>query len=78
MAKRRNFTPEFKAEVVLEALCGQSSQADSVANITSAMFNSQSGNANFLKMRQPSLNLLISRRMRLRSVLLNLNNLLVN
>ena len=28
MAKRRNFTPEFKAEVVLEALNGQSSQAE--------------------------------------------------
>ncbi|MDE0482241.1 MAG: transposase [Candidatus Poribacteria bacterium] len=28
MAKRRSFTPEFKAEVVLEALCGQSSQAE--------------------------------------------------
>lgn len=28
MAKRRTFTPEFKAEVVLEALCGQSSQAE--------------------------------------------------
>ncbi|RKU08427.1 hypothetical protein C6501_16515 [Candidatus Poribacteria bacterium] len=28
MAKRRRFTPEFKAEVVLEALCGQSSQAE--------------------------------------------------
>lgn len=28
MAKRRNFTPEFKAEVVLEALIGQSSQAE--------------------------------------------------
>ena len=27
MAKRRRFTPEFKAEVVLEALSGQSSQA---------------------------------------------------
>ena len=27
MAKRRNFTPEFKAEVVLEALRGESSQA---------------------------------------------------
>ena len=26
--KRRNFTPEFKAEVVLEALCGESSQAE--------------------------------------------------
>ena len=28
MAKRRNFTPEFKAEVVLEALRGQTSQAE--------------------------------------------------
>ena len=28
MAKRRRFTPEFKAEVVLEALCGESSQAE--------------------------------------------------
>ena len=27
MAKRRRFTPEFKTEVVLEALSGQSSQA---------------------------------------------------
>ena len=26
--KRRTFTPEFKAEVVLEALCGESSQAE--------------------------------------------------
>ncbi|MYG00135.1 transposase [Candidatus Poribacteria bacterium] len=28
MAKRRRFTPEFNAEVVLEALSGQSSQAE--------------------------------------------------
>ena len=28
MAKRRNFTPEFKAEVVLEVLRGESSQAE--------------------------------------------------
>ena len=28
MAKRRPFTPEFKAEVVLEALRGESSQAE--------------------------------------------------
>ncbi len=28
MAKRRKFTSEFKAEVVLEALCGESSQAE--------------------------------------------------
>ena len=26
--KRRTFTPEFKTEVVLEALCGESSQAE--------------------------------------------------
>ena len=28
MAKRRRFTPEFKAEVVIEALRGESSQAE--------------------------------------------------
>ena len=28
MAKRTRYTPEFKAEVVLEALCGDSSQAE--------------------------------------------------
>ena len=28
MAKRRRFTPKFKAEVVLEALCGETSQAE--------------------------------------------------
>ena len=28
MAKRRKFTPEFKTEVVLEALRGESSQAE--------------------------------------------------
>ena len=28
MAKRRRFTAEFKAKVVLEALCGESSQAE--------------------------------------------------
>ena len=28
MAKRRRYTPEFKAEVVLEALSGESSQAE--------------------------------------------------
>ena len=28
MAKRRRFTPEFKAEVVLEVLSGESSQAE--------------------------------------------------
>ena len=28
MAKRRKFTPQFKAEIVIEALTGQSSQAE--------------------------------------------------
>ena len=28
MAKRRRFTPQFKAEVVIEVLTGQSSQAE--------------------------------------------------
>ena len=28
MAKRRRFTPQFKAEVVIEALMGHSSQAE--------------------------------------------------
>ena len=28
MAKRRRFTPQFKAEVAIEALMGQSSQAE--------------------------------------------------
>ena len=28
MAKRRRFTPEFKGEVVLEALRGETSQAE--------------------------------------------------
>ena len=28
MAKRRRFTPQFKAEIVIEALTGQSSQAE--------------------------------------------------
>ncbi len=27
MTKRRKFTPQFKAEIVIEALTGQSSQA---------------------------------------------------
>ena len=31
MAKRRKFTPEFKAEVVLEVLSGVTSQAEAVS-----------------------------------------------
>ena len=33
--KRRNFTPEFKAEVVLEALSGEVHKRSCVADITS-------------------------------------------
>ena len=40
------------------------------------MFNSQSGNANYLKMRQPSLKLMINRTECLNSGSPNLNNLL--
>ena len=40
------------------------------------MFNSQSGNANYLKMRQPSLKLMINRTECLNSRSPNLNNLL--
>ena len=72
--KRRNFTPEFKAEVVLEALSGGSSQAECVDDITSAMNNFQSGSDSFLKMPQPSLNLLINSLMPLRSGSPNLSN----
>ena len=68
MAKRRRFTPEFKeTEVVIEALSGESSQAElcrkhsSSRVSTSVTNNCQSGNANSLKTRRPSLNLLISR-----------------
>ena len=77
--KRRNFTPEFKAEVVLEALSGESSQAELCRRHTSAMNNFQSGSDSFLKMRCPSLNPLINTintLMPLRSGSPNLNNLL--
>ena len=39
MAKRRRFTPQFKAEVVIEALTGQSHKQNSVDGITSAKTN---------------------------------------
>ena len=48
--KRRRFTPEFKAEVVLEALRGESHKQNCVAAITLAKTNSQSGSSNSLKM----------------------------
>ena len=43
MAKRRTFTPEFKAKVVLEALCGESSRSKLFDTITSAKTRSQIG-----------------------------------
>ena len=42
MAKRRKFTPKFKAEVVLEALRGETFQAELCRDITSAKINSLS------------------------------------
>ena len=74
--KRRNFTPEFKAEVVLEALSGESSQADCVGDTTSAMNNFQSGSDSFLKMLRPFLNPLINSLIPMRSGSPNLSNLL--
>ena len=56
MTKRRRFTPEFKAETVLEVSAVKVPKQNCVGDITSAMSNFQSGNANFLKMRRPSLN----------------------
>ena len=72
--KRRNFTPEFKAEVVLESLRGEVHKQNCVGVITSATNNSQSGNVNSLKMRCLSLNRLISSPMPLWSGLRNLSN----
>ncbi|MDE0084753.1 MAG: transposase [Candidatus Poribacteria bacterium] len=78
MAKRRRFTPEFKAEVVLEALSDQSSQAELCRRHNISDVQLSKWKRQLLEMRRPPLNLLISRRMRLKSVLLNLNNLLAN
>ncbi|MCY3724893.1 MAG: hypothetical protein OXG97_21970 [Candidatus Poribacteria bacterium] len=57
MRKRRKFTPEFKAKVVLEALRKELYTRNCVGDITSAKINSRSGSVNFLKMRKPSLDL---------------------
>ena len=46
MAKRRRFTPEFKAEVVIEALTGQIHRPNCVGGITSARTNYRSGKPN--------------------------------
>ena len=75
MAKRRRFTPQFKAEVVIEALMGQSSQAENcVGDTTSATNNYRSGNTNCLTMRRFSLNPLISNPTTLSNGLLNWSN----
>ena len=61
MAKRRRFTAEFKAEVVLEALRGESSQAEVCRRHNlSERINSQSGSTNSLKTQRLSLNRTIS------------------
>ena len=70
--KRRTFTPEFKAEVVLEALTGESSQRKCVVDTISAMTNSPSGSGSFLKMRRRSLDLRISSLMPIPNPLANL------
>ena len=49
--KRKNFTPEFKAEVVLEALRGESSQAELCRHHNLSEDSSQSGSSSSLKMR---------------------------
>ena len=73
--KRRNFTPEFKAEVVLlRHSAVKVRKQKCVDDITSAMNNFQSGSDSFLKMPQPSLNLLINSLMPLRSGSPNLSN----
>ena len=70
--KRRTFTPEFKTEVVLEALRGVPKQ-NCVADTTSAKINSLSGSSSLLKMLSVSLLPRISNRARMPSVSLTLN-----
>ncbi len=78
MAKRRRFTPEFKAEVVIEALSGQSSQAELCRKHNLSDVQLSKWKRQLLENAASSLNLLINRPMRQKSVLLNLNNLLVS
>ena len=72
--KRRTFSPEFKAEVVLEALRVKAPKRNCVSDTTSAKSNSQSGNSNSLKTRHLSLSRGISRPRRLRSGSRNWSN----
>ena len=74
MAKRRRFTPEFKAELVFEVLSGESSQQKCVDAIISTKINSHSGSDSCLKMRPPCLSPRISSPAMPRSVSLTLNS----
>ena len=74
MAKRRNFTPEFKAELVLEVLSGATSQAEVCRRLISTKINSHSGSDSCLKMRPCCLSLLISSPAMPRSVSLTLSS----
>ena len=76
MAKRRNFTPEFKAEVVLEVLSGRLPKQKCVGVIISTKINSHSGSDSCLKMRHPCLSLLRRSRVMPRSVSPTLSSLL--
>ena len=74
MAKRRTFTPEFKAEVVLEALpVVKVRKQNCVDDITSANNSSRSGSSKLLKMWRRCLPPRINTPARRRSVLLTLN-----
>ena len=72
--KRRRFTPEFKAEVVLEALRGEVPKRNCVGTTTSAKINSQSGSSKSLKMWHLCLPRRINAPARRPSALRNLNS----
>ena len=74
MAKRRRFTPEFKAELVFEVLSGESSQAEVCRCHNLNEINSHSGSDSCLKMRPPCLSPRISSPAMPRSVSLTLNS----
>ena len=73
--KRRNFTPEFKAEVVLEALSGESSQAEVCQRHNLSDEQLSKWKRQLLENAEtPSLNPLINSLMPLRSGSPNLSN----
>ncbi len=73
--KRRNFTPSLKPKLFLRLSMVKVRRSPScVGDTTSAMNNFQNGSDSSLKMRRPSLNLLISSRTLLRSGLHTLSN----